>query len=236
MVIVFVNFGLWQLRRADQKANSNALVNLRLEESPLPFEKIKEEYSLSAQKEDQNSAAYRRAVVKGIYDVEQEVLIRNRSYNGQPGYHLLTPLKLSSGKALLIERGWIPTSLDSPPITAATPPNGEVELVGILLPAQSQPQGPVGAKDPPSNKLTKVFWIDIKRLQTQISYPLEPIYLRLISESHLQDSLPFEIPPPSTDNGPHLGYALQWFSFAIILLVVYTLLLRKTLLETKQLK
>ncbi len=219
----FITLGLWQLRRANHKATDNSLIKTRLKQSPLQFEKIKEVYDLSVPKEDPDSATYRQVKVAGTYDIAQEVLIRNRSYNGQPGYHLLTPLKVSDSRALLIERGWIPTNANDPPIMTAAPPKGEVELVGVLLPAQSQPKGFIGAKDPPSGKLTKVFWVDIKRLQAQMSYRLEPIYLRLISQNPPQSNLPLVAPLPSINSGSHLSYAIQWFAFAIILLIIYTL-------------
>ncbi len=238
-LILFINFGLWQLRRANQRAALNSLINSHLEQAPLSFDNIKETYNLGSKKEEKNSAAYRKAKVTGVYDIEQEVLIRNRSYNGQPGYHVLTPLRLSDNRALLVERGWVPLDLDWPPITDAAPPKGKVELEGVLLSSQEQPKGFIGAKDPPSLKLTKVFWVDIERLQKQISYTLEPIYLRLTKQAPSQstvNTLPLEILPPSTTNGPHLGYAIQWFSFAIILFVVYILLLRNAVKEQRQIR
>ena len=161
---------------------------------------------------------------------QQEVLIRNRSYNGDPGYHILTPLILDNGKALLVERGWIPTNLDKLPTKDIAPPKGKVEVTGVLLPEHDQPQGWIGAKDPQSGKLSKVFWVDIERLQPQINYTLEPAYLRLVNQNTAQNTLllPLGLGLPTTENGPHLGYALQWFAFTIILLVVYVLLMRNS--------
>jgi surfeit locus 1 family protein len=40
--------------------------------------------------------------------------------------------------------------------------------------------------------------------------------------------LPRRWPPPALDNGPHLSYAVQWFSFAVIVLVGTAALLRRT--------
>jgi surfeit locus 1 family protein len=40
--------------------------------------------------------------------------------------------------------------------------------------------------------------------------------------------LPRRWPPPALDDGPHLSYAVQWFSFALIIVVGTGALLRKT--------
>ncbi|MEY4131134.1 MAG: hypothetical protein RLZZ31_1258, partial [Actinomycetota bacterium] len=32
---------------------------------------------------------------------------------------------------------------------------------------------------------------------------------------------------PDLSEGPHLGYALQWFSFSLLTIIVYPLLLRR---------
>ena len=40
--------------------------------------------------------------------------------------------------------------------------------------------------------------------------------------------LPRRWPPPTLDDGPHLSYAIQWFSFAVIIVVGTGALLRKT--------
>lgn len=40
--------------------------------------------------------------------------------------------------------------------------------------------------------------------------------------------LPRRWPAPALDDGPHLGYAIQWFSFAVIIVVGTVALLRKT--------
>lgn len=226
-VFFFIKLGFWQLSRANQKASNNALIELRLQEEIKPFEKIAKDYSLSAAKENEHAAVYRRVTVTGVYDEQQEILIRNHFLNGQPGYHVVTPLKLSNGKALLVKRGWIPTNLDKSFDNAVEPPKSKAELVGVLLPAQNQPQGWFGAKDPSTSELKKAYWVDVERLQSQMPYSLEPVYLHLLEQTPLQNSLPIKVPLPNVNSRvSHLSYAVQWFSFAIIVLVVYTLLMR----------
>src|SRR5690606_20888292 len=75
-------------------------------------------------------------VATGTYDPQDEVLLRGRSLDGQPGYHVLTPLVLDAtagalaGRALLVERGWVPYDMDRVPVEAALPPAGSVTVRG----------------------------------------------------------------------------------------------------------
>ena len=68
---------------------------------------------------------YLPVVVTGSYSPENEVLLRGRSTGGGPGFHVLTPLVLGSdagelaGKAVLVERGWVPYDMDEVPVVAA---------------------------------------------------------------------------------------------------------------------
>ncbi len=58
-------------------------------------------------------------------------------------------------------------------------------------------------------------------------YPAAPFILQQTGTAAIQ-GLPRRWPPPSLDDGPHLSYAIQWFSFAVIIVVGTVALLRKT--------
>lgn len=233
LVVLFVNFGFWQLRRHEERGAYNALVGMRLAAEPEPYPQLRARLSLEAPPEDAASIAYRRAVSKRPVTSAREVLLRSRALNGQPGYHVLTPLLLEDGSALLVDRGWVPFELDTPPVAEAAPPAGPVTVSGTLLPRQTQPAG-LGAKDPPTGELDAVFWVDTERLSAQLPYRLDPVYLELTAQSPAQEGpLPRPLPPPELDGGPHLSYALQWFSFALIGVVGYAFLLRSVLRERR---
>lgn len=234
LIVLFVSLGLWQLRRLDQRQTYNALLESRLEAQPQPFDLLKEEYDLAASEEVENAAAYRRAEATGRFDAESEVLLRSRALDGQPGYHVLTPLLLGGNRALLVDRGWVPFELDEPPIAQAAPPTGEVRVTGILFPTQEQPTG-FGAKDPAEGELDAVFYVNTERLEQQLPYKLEPIYLELGQQTPPQISqLPVHPMPPELTGGSHLGYALQWFSFAAIGVIGYGFLMRSVLADREQ--
>ena len=234
LVVLFVNFGFWQLRRLAQREAYNALLEARLEAQPQPFGQLVNQYSLTASERAKNSVAYRRAQVTGRFDTANELLLRSRALDGQPGYHVLTPLRLASGRALLVDRGWVPFALDNPPIREAAPPTGRVQITGILQPAQPEPTGGglldrlgLMQQDPAEGKLKAAFFVDPARISVGRPYVLEPVFLELATQTPAQSGqLPVPPPPPEISQGPHLSYAFQWFSFALIGVVGYAILLR----------
>ena len=232
LVVLFVSLGFWQLRRGGERERYNALLETRLEAPPSPFEALKNEYSLTAPAKNPDSVAYRRATLTGRFDPEHEVLLRSRALDGQPGYHVMTPLVLSPDRALLVDRGWVPYALNTPPVTEAAPPSGEVAITGMLFPSQKEPTSGLSPRDPAEGVLETVAWVDTSRLEKQTPYALEPVYLELTTQTPAQaDALPVPPSAPDLEPGPHLSYALQWFSFALIGVVGYASLMRQIVRE-----
>jgi surfeit locus 1 family protein len=226
LATLFLNLGFWQLRRHERVVARNNLVASRLIAAPEPFKAIASRYDIGALPGNPEAAAYRRAIVNGHFDPENEVLLRSRSLDGEPGWHVLTPLLMPSGRALLVDRGWVPYELDASILKRAAPPKGEVEIVGALTPAKL-PRGRFSARDPAEGRLEAVFWVDPVRIEKQLVYNLEPLYLEMATQAPPQEMLPLVPDQQELTSGPHLGYAIQWFAFSMIGLVGYVVLIRK---------
>lgn len=97
LVVTMVNLGLWQLRRHDEKQRLNDRVESRMDLEPVGVQKLYEEAVLSGGggllggESGLKSVEYRRVAEIGDFNCEQEVLIRNRTLGGRPGYWVFTP-------------------------------------------------------------------------------------------------------------------------------------------------
>ncbi len=228
VVVSFVSLGLWQLRRMEEIQDRNRDIAARSSEAPRPVgELVGAEVAFDAA--SVQSLRYRAATATGRYDVDDEVLVRNRSLDGVPGYHVLTPLVLDDGTILIVQRGFI--SFNTTDLAAeqraAKPPEGTVTVRGLLFPTQER-EG-IGPRDPAEGRLTEVARVDLERLQAQIDGDLVPVYLQLQDQTPAQvGSLPSVLDPPDQSDGPHLSYAFQWFAFTAIALVGYPILLVRT--------
>ncbi len=216
LAAVFVRLGFWQLDRLEQRRTSNQVNQLRSEAEPLPIQDV-----LASVGEDLDSLQYRRVDATGVYDSSQEVLIRSQVELGQAGFHVITPLVLGDGTAVLVNRGWVPLTMDQPPVDAAPAP-GEVTVEAWVHLTQTRP--PLGPEEP-AGHLDVFNRVDIDRISQQVDEPLAPVYLVAMGEKGPDLPIPVDL-PDFTDEGPHLSYAIQWFAFAVIALVGFFFLLR----------
>ena len=92
--------------------------------------------------------------------------------------------------------------------------------------------GGSGASDPDEGTLEVLARVDLERVAEQVDYDVLPAYVQLVSstpEEVTPDGAPELVPlgRPELSEGPHLGYAVQWFTFTTIAVVGYALLLRR---------
>jgi surfeit locus 1 family protein len=208
---VCIRLGFWQLDRRDQRLARNAVLVERMDAPPI---------TLTRPPADTAGLTYRRARVRGRLDHARSVILAGRSHNGAPGVHVLAPVR-GGGGAILVNRGWLPSpdaaSADLDPLRVA----GEVEVEGVLLPFPET--GGEGTR--PAAFRTTWFRLDGVGIRAQFPYPVAPLYLQATSRPvgdagpDTARTFPVLLPPPAPDAGPHLSYAIQWFSFATIFLV-----------------
>lgn len=207
-VVVFIRAGFWQIDRLHQKQARNRIEASRSDGPAIDLADV-----VVA------DAEYQHALVTGRFEVAGQVLIRNRAFDGTNGSHVVTPLVLDDGTAVLVNRGWIGVD-DQPP----KPPSGEVTIEGLLLKTQEHSIGPT---DPPTGTLTVLNRIDVQRVQQQVDPKLYPLFLQQTAPKSAKGELPNLVDRPPRDEGPHRSYAIQWFLFATVVLVGYPLLMRR---------
>jgi surfeit locus 1 family protein len=218
-----VRLGIWQLDRLAQRRAFNAHVEAMWAAAPL---------TLTGQPVlDLTTMEFRTVTISGTYDFENQIALRNQYYQSQPGYHLITPLLLDDGSALLVDRGWIPADgNDSPTAWRKYDQPGQVTLQGQIRLGQIKPIFG-GVPDPTliPGQIRLEFWnsVNLERIARQSPYPLLDVFVQ-------PDVDPVDITPPiayqpefELSEGPHMGYAVQWFIFAGLLVFGYPFYLRK---------
>ncbi len=221
---VCARLGIWQLDRLKQRRAFNAHIYavrampaLDLSAGPAP--------------EDIGDMEYRPVRATGTYDSVHQVAIRNQYNNGEYGYHLVTPLVMKDGEAVLVDRGWIPAAGND---TAADwrkyDVPGTATVNGIIRLSQTT-IGFGGITDPtltPDQKgLDLWIYVNVQRIAQQLPYGLVPVYVQPNPDpSRTAPPIPYQ-EQLDLSEGPHQGYALQWFSFAAIMLIGYPFYVRR---------
>jgi surfeit locus 1 family protein len=211
-----VALGIWQIARLHQTEQYNAAVRSGLSAAPEAIG------TLLPVGVDPDTVRYRHAEATGAYDVAHEFVLYGRTQADQAGNHLLTPLVLADGSVVVVDRGWVPLDVDRPGAAEGAPPSGEVDVEGVLFPSEGDPPSSIGNAPTAGSTLSK---IDLARIQSQLPYRVAPVYLLLQHQTPGQrGALPIPSPLPELSNGPHLDYAIQWFTFAAIALVGFLVL------------
>jgi len=216
-----IRLGIWQLDRLDGRRAFNA-----------QFESMRALPALDLNQEGPDSVAemeWRSVVVTGEYDFENQIALRNQYYGDQYGYHLWTPL-LFDGTAVLVDRGWIPADSNSTPFDwRKYDEAGVVSVSGQIRLGQAKPVLGGVADTLPENSARLEIWNngDVARIASQLPHPILPVYIQVAADpSDDEPPIPFQ-PEIELTEGPHFGYALQWFTFASILFIGYPFYLRK---------
>ncbi len=200
-IVAFVNFGFWQLRRYDEKVALRDAVAASQALAPIPIEEAP-------------AGSYRRVTATGTYDGSLQTTVL-RSQGGVSGYHVITPFLFEDGVAVLVDRGWIPLDAEPPaPYARVT------SISGTLWPAEE-------GSSIPHALFPAVRRIDPEIQEAFADHEFLGEYMLLTGFDHEAQEVPILPEPPEVSLGPHLGYAVQWFLFAAVVLVGYPILLRR---------
>jgi surfeit locus 1 family protein len=207
-----VGLGFWQLRRLEERRALNASI-LRRGAAP----------AVAIQRADggPRPASFRPATAEGTYDTEHEVLVYGRTLDGESGHEVVTPLMLSDGTGVLVVRGWVPFDLQVAPVPPAVPPPDRVRVEGFLVPDEGD-----GSSVPDTEGVVRR--LDVSGIASSLPYDVYPLAVQLTGQVPPQPGrLPILLPRPQLSEGPHLSYAIQWFSFATIAVVGSVILIRR---------
>ncbi|MEO8262211.1 MAG: SURF1 family cytochrome oxidase biogenesis protein [Pseudolysinimonas sp.] len=153
--------------------------------------------------------------LSGHYLADDQLLVRNRPYNGASGFEVLVPFQLDDGRVFVIDRGWLPvgSSIEAPDAVPA-PPAGQVTVVARLK--QGEPELP--GRTAPAGQLATIHLPSVALLTGDQTFT--GAYGLLASENPApSEARPSPAQKPDADEGPHLSYALQWIAFGVLAFV-----------------
>ncbi|MBT9566903.1 MAG: SURF1 family protein [Thiobacillus sp.] len=199
--------GNWQSERAEYKRGLQAQYDQAVA-APV--------VELGSGQVERGEVLHRRVAVTGEFDDTHTVYLDNRVHNGVAGYHVLTPLKIVGGHmAILVNRGWVATGRSRSQLPAVQVPRGRIRLEGM-------------ATDPDSRYVELAagtsqgrVWqnLDFARYQAIYGAPLQPVLL--LQATDTGDGLVRDWPRPDTGVSMHTSYAIQWYSLAATLVILW---------------
>jgi surfeit locus 1 family protein len=203
-VASFAALGAWQLGRAGDKralAADFAAGGPAIEWRQLPAD----------------APRYQPVRIRGQYDPAHQFLLDNMSHDSVAGLHVLTPLLLDDGSAVLINRGWVPWGPARGVLPEVAVDSGPRTIVGRL---DDLPKPGVWLKPPPATGWPRlVQYPRMEELASHLGRELAP--RQVLLDPAVPDGYVRNWVVPGTTADRHLGYAVQWFAFAAVTLAIW---------------
>ncbi len=211
LLTLFVGLGHWQWQRGELKAEQwrefEAAPAPTLTENPPDFDAL---------------PRFSRMAFRCRMDGARQFLLENRTHAGRPGYEVLTPCETANGRHILVNRGWIPfegrrdqlpdISLNIEEAIVVSGRMDELPVAGL----QSGRAPPDATQDWPRVTTFPTH----EELRSALG---EPVARRILLLDSGVEGIGFvrEWSPPGLPPDRHFSYAIQWWGFAVVLLVLY---------------
>ena len=206
---LLIGLGCWQLDRAEEKRRILAEFVGNQQLPPASLGELNTGDNLQ----------YRAVRFRGKLDATRPLLLDNRVRNGRPGYEVFEVLSPADGsQKVLVNRGWVPASLDRNQLPEIPPLTGEVSLTGSLYQVLRGGLQLDDGIDVVSQWPARVGWISVERARQLFAEDFFAYQLRLDSDS--AGALETGWPTVAVQPEKHMGYAVQWFVMTLVLLLM----------------
>ena len=219
LAAVCVFLGSWQMQRLAEKEALVAAVDARLTAPPIPVPPKESWASLPVE-----DLVYQPVELTGAYRYTQTMTVFTSladpkgRYSG-PGYWVMTPFQLQDGGTVFVNRGFVPQQYQE---TAALgdlhgEDPGIVTIVGLFRTPEA-----AGMMTPEPDMSNRIEWVRdparLARLADPALAPIAPFYVDLPAGP--AGELPQAGETVVSFPNNHFGYALTWYGFAIVAVVM----------------
>jgi len=210
LVTVFTNLGLWQTKRATEKAATEE----RHQAAP----------DITLEKALRAGERFASIDASGHYDGERHILLDNQVWNGRAGVYVFTPFYTLDGTAILVNRGWLPLSADRQTLPEIPTPQHQTVLRGTLntvpVPGRilGQPDSMNRGQWP-----QLVTYLNLENTAGVLDTYLENWVVQL-SDTEQAGFEGRHWKPVFLSSGKHKAYAFQWYALTATSVVLWILI------------
>lgn len=211
---ILLSLGTWQMQRLHWKEALLADIAARRAAAPVALSEIE------AIRQAGGDVEYRRVSVTGTFDHEKERHFF-ATFEGKTGFYVYTPMRLSDGRVLFVNRGFVPYDMKAPATRMAGQVAGEQTVTGFARARLADKPSMIV----PDNDLTKniFYWKDLDAMASSDGFDppkVVPFFVDADASVENPGGWPkggvtqFDLP------NNHLQYALTWYGLAIALVAV----------------
>jgi len=211
-VVVCAAAGRWQQGRMQEKEMLRAQMDAALRMAPVALASLPGATEWTALR-------YRPVVADGVYRGQAQILIDNKVHHGRAGYHVVAPLELPDGRAVLVNRGWVAQGASRAALPDVPAPGGSVTVEGrVAVP-------PAGYLELEAEAAGTVWQnLDPPRFASATGIAVLPVVIEQTAAPTPDDGLVRAWPAPDFGVDKHRIYMVQWYAFATLAIVLWLVL------------
>ncbi len=228
-IVGMLSASKWQWDKYNARDEFVASVEARQDRDrtpPVPLTTILDELTLGNAAPD--DVEFRIATAVGSYLVEAELRQINRTQDGVNGVNVLTPFQIDDGPIVVVNRGFVPDTVDMP-----DPPTGDLVIGGTVRASQVRRTGEL--TDNANGDDIEVRRVDLPLIAERLGIEIAPVYLEFVASDPASAEPPIPVPAPDLTGGPpHLSYSIQWLVFSLCVAVGWVFAVRRSLRNHRQ--
>lgn len=214
-IAILFSLGAWQVQRLAWKQALIAELNDRATVEPVDVATVEQRLRRG------EGVEYSRVTLEGTFEHRRESTVVS-VYGGGPAFTIVTPLIMTGGSAVLVDRGQVP----EPRRNDVVRPEGTVRLTGVV---RLHDAGP-GYFDVANDAAARAwYWWDVPAMQRASDLPQTTKWLPFVVQllpGAVAEGFPQPPEPRANLTNNHLGYAITWFGLAAALAAVAGVYLR----------
>ncbi len=212
-LVILIALGTWQVQRLYWKQGQIAE---RQSRSTVPA------VSLPREIDDPAGLEFHRVALTGHFLHDRELYLSGRTVKRQVGFHVVTPMVLTDGRGVLVDRGWVPDRHKDPSTRAKGQIAGQVTLEALVRQGGWKAAALFRPDNQPGDNLW--LWVDPPAMAARagLGNPVTAIYLEAGPAAN-PGGLPIGGQTRLELRNDHLQYAITWYALAVALVVIYVL-------------
>lgn len=206
-ILFFARLGFWQLQRGEEKKQMISASQQLARQTPNVW-----------QPDDKLPSQYQPLIISGFY-LDTTFLLDNQHYQHQFGYQVISPLQLTNGTVILVDRGWIAGDLTRQKLPSIDIPKGTIDITGSAYYPSSKNWLLGQMLEKEQAGLIVIELIDPKIIEQFLHKSVYPFIIRLDKQAQhgfIREWSIVSMPPER-----HYAYALQWFVMAFVILIIF---------------
>lgn len=220
-IVAFIKLGLWQYHKAQQKQ----VIHIAYDQAKVNGALIFPLGLIDSNAPNVEDWKYKKVTLKGVYDTHYQILLDNQVEGDRVGYHVVTPLKIEgSAEYVLVNRGWILGKDTHTELPAFTTPAGVQTLTGQIW-VPSKKIFTLENKEVSNTRQGQPWqavWqnMDLAQYKRKVPFTVSALAVKLDQNSPAGGFVRnWQIPAERITT--NIGYAYQWFGFALAALLIY---------------